>query len=144
MKYQITHTCGHDEQVELFGKGTDRQSKIAWMEQQDCRACRNGAANVAATKANEANEAAGLPTLTGSEKQVSWAETVRTNQLAMVVRELDNVAAAMARQGKSEAQIATDRAPIDAMVAKVQAQTSAAWWIDHRSDSLQTLLKAAQ
>lgn len=141
MKYQITHTCGHDEQVELFGKGTERTRKITWMESQDCRACRNDAANVAATKANEQ---AGLPSLMGSEKQVSWAETIRATQLAMIARELSNVAEAMVRQGKTEAQIAADRAPIDAMVAKVQTQTSAAWWIDHRSDSLQTLLKAAQ
>lgn len=141
MKYSITHTCGHDEQVELFGKGTERQKKIAWMEQQDCRACRNGATNAAATTSNAA---AGLPTLTGSEKQISWAETVRAAQLAMVARELNNVAEAMARQGKTPEQIVGAYAPIDVMVVKVQAQTSAAWWIDHRSDSLQTLLKAAQ
>ena len=141
MKYPITHTCGHEETVELFGKGTDRQRKIAWMEQQNCQECRKAAAIATAVSTNAS---AGLPVLVGSDKQIAWAETIRANQLAMVTRELTSVAEAMARQGKTEAQIATDRAPIDAMVTKVQSQTSAAWWIDHRSDNLQTLLKAAQ
>ena len=32
MKYTVTFSCGHTEEVELFGKGSDRERKIAWYE----------------------------------------------------------------------------------------------------------------
>ena len=32
MKYNITFSCGHTGEVTLYGKGKDREAKIAWYE----------------------------------------------------------------------------------------------------------------
>ncbi len=38
-QYTINHACGHSRVVQLFGKGSDRERKIEWMESQDCPQC---------------------------------------------------------------------------------------------------------
>ena len=38
-KYTVTRNCGHTEQVELYGKMSDRDRKIEWMEKGECRDC---------------------------------------------------------------------------------------------------------
>lgn len=44
MKYDVTFKCGHEEEVELFGKYEDRRKRIAWYEQEcDCSKCREKA-----------------------------------------------------------------------------------------------------
>lgn len=73
-KYTITHTCGHEHEYQLFGKSRERDRKIAWLEKQECPACRRKAEEEAAKKATEGME---LPELEGTEKQVKWANTIR-------------------------------------------------------------------
>ena len=33
-KYDVTYSCGHTGTVDLFGKNTERERKIAWMERE--------------------------------------------------------------------------------------------------------------
>lgn len=66
----VTYKCGHVAEVQLFGKMEDREKKIAWYATIDCPECQ------AEAKAEEA-KAAGLPELTGSEKQIAWALSIR-------------------------------------------------------------------
>lgn len=73
-KYTITHTCGCERTYNLIGKHTDRERKIAWLEQQQCPDCRRQAEDEAAKAATEGME---LPELEGSPKQVKWANTIR-------------------------------------------------------------------
>lgn len=40
MKYTITRACGHQETVELYGNGKEREWKLARMEDEDCADCR--------------------------------------------------------------------------------------------------------
>lgn len=40
MKCVVTHSCGHTESVELFGKSADRERRAAWLEAQPCAECR--------------------------------------------------------------------------------------------------------
>ncbi len=71
-KYTIKHQCGHVSEIQLFGKLEERDKKIKWLESQECFECK---------KINELKEAVlksdGLPTLSGSEKQVAWALVIR-------------------------------------------------------------------
>lgn len=30
--YDVTHACGHDERIELFGKTSERERRIEWAE----------------------------------------------------------------------------------------------------------------
>lgn len=38
-KYDVTYKCNHEGTVELFGKATDRMSKIEWMQENLCPSC---------------------------------------------------------------------------------------------------------
>lgn len=73
-KYEINHTCGHTETVQLFGKCSERERKIEWMERQECPECRR---KHEAEKAAKITEGMELPELTGSDKQVAWANSIR-------------------------------------------------------------------
>ena len=81
-KYTVTRACGHDEVVVLFGKGRDREWRLENVEPSKlCTECYQVELARQREKENqEAAEAAkemSLPELTGSEKQVTWAETLR-------------------------------------------------------------------
>lgn len=73
-KYEINHTCGHTSTVQLFGKCSERERKIEWMERQECPECRRKREAEEAAKITEGLE---LPELEGSEKQVAWANCIR-------------------------------------------------------------------
>jgi hypothetical protein len=38
-KYTITHSCGHSQTHELFGKTSDRERKIEWLKTTECADC---------------------------------------------------------------------------------------------------------
>ena len=75
--------CGKD--VPVVGRNrADADRLAAWHAKQghicaDCEAKHRAEENA---KAAEANAQAGLPALSGSDKQVSWAETIRATMLA--------------------------------------------------------------
>lgn len=86
--FTINHTCGHEAEVQLFGKVKDRESKADWMANNPCADCakaqkaakNEAAGQIATTQASEA----GLPVLEGSDKQVAWANTIRMERLAVL------------------------------------------------------------
>jgi len=61
-----------------------------------------------------------LPALTGSPKQITWAESIRANILPTLVRDLDQAT-----------EVARPKAELALRFA--QRQTASAWWIDHRA-----------
>lgn len=111
-KYTITHACGHTEDVNLFGKHADRERKIAYLESIDCRSCWDAAQ---AAKAHEA----GLPELSGSPKQIAWANGIRNRILA----EADSCINAH-----------PDWPNMDKWLTELKKETAARWWIDHRDE----------
>lgn len=116
--YNITCSCGHTDRVDLYGKGADRERKMAWLETEPCTKCRE-----AASKERQAKEAAEFTTqLKGSEKQVAWALDIRSNAM-------QSLKAACKPEVMPE-------------VAKtVESISSAAWWIDNRDDIIRAVLK---
>lgn len=107
----ITHACGHQEEIQVFGKRADRERKIAWLESQVCAECR-------AAEAAEASKAAGMAALTGSAKQIAWAEDLRSETM-------DAIAALKTRTDN-------EAAHKDRVIAYLGGITSAEWWIDNR------------
>ena len=107
MKTTVTHTCGHKEDIAVFGKRADREKKIAWLESQPCAECR----------AAEASKAAGMAALTGSPKQIAWAEDLRTESINAVQ--------------KIEARTETEAVHKDRLIKYLGSITSAAWWIEN-------------
>ncbi len=116
-KYTINHTCGHQVTVQLFGKYDERERRIQYLETLECEECRKAKANAAAEAAKELR---GLAELTGSEKQVAWANTIREG----AYKALDCLAP-FATNDKVKEVIADWK-------AKMDAQTEAKWWIDNR------------
>ena len=148
MKYDITCSCGHEITVDLFGKSADRERDVKYYEGRLCPECYKAAA---AKEAEASIKAAGdkyqLPELTGSEKQVSWAEAIR----AKVIEEYDKEAAkAEAQRAQLMAAGETDRADLidrnrqnvyDALMAMISRETTARYYIDNR-DELSSLQRA--
>lgn len=82
MKYTVNFSCGHTETVTLFGKVSERESKISYYETKGvCSACYRAerAARIADENAKAAAiaETLVLPELSDSVKQVAWATTIR-------------------------------------------------------------------
>jgi hypothetical protein len=112
-KYTVTHTCGHEHEYNLFGKHTERERKIEWLEKQDCPACRRKAEEEAAKAATEGVE---LPELEGSEKQVKWANTIRGTMI----------------EAARKNSVCADEVK-DKMISVVASVTSAKEFIDNRN-----------
>lgn len=124
-KYTVTYTCGHTDELTLFGSSRSREYAIQNAERGLCPACyeakiaadRAAATSVAAAEAAEQE----LPALEGTEKQVAWAVTIRQKFLAALDQWLaDNPV----REG-------VDPTPLIRAVQAVQAETSAHWWIEN-------------
>lgn len=124
--YTISYVCGHSGREQLYGPARNRERAIEWAERnKSCPDCyraeldrRRAAVLTAAQKAN-----ADLPTLAGSEKQVQWAEAIRS-----------------AARGPLALAVATCVAPdltrdeMAAFAARILRQTEAHYWIEHRDD----------
>lgn len=113
-KYIITHCCGHDETVTLFGSSKERQSRIEWLESQPCAECR----------AKDGNG------MTGSAKQIAWAVDIRNDMVNRIETKFKD---AMSTDGATEDQLALISANHDAMVKGIESIKDAKWFIDHRS-----------
>lgn len=118
-KYTINHICGHQVTVQLFGAYKDREKRIAYLETCECDECRKAKANAAAAAAKEER---GLPDLTGSEKQVAWANTIREGAF----KALDCLKPFTANEQAREM--------VESWRTRMTSENSAKWWIDNRFD----------
>ena len=112
MKYDITHSCGCVETVELFGKAADRERRIARMEAEPCAACRAKGSG-----------------LEGTPKQCAWAIDIRSDMRRTVEGMRDEC-----RQKATDEQMAVIDANCDKVQRAIDAETSAKWFIEHRGD----------
>lgn len=106
-KYDITHACGHEETVELFGSHESRDSRIEKMEADLCPRCR---AERARKIISEGYNGIALPQISGSDKQVAWAVDIIVQSINNHMRSFD------------------PRAISDA----IGRHTDARYWIDHQ------------
>lgn len=127
MEHYITHACGHQQTHYLRGFAGAQDRKASWLAKTSCRSC-----YVADKRATEAAEAAanhfalgplGLPELVGSERQVTWATSIRALRLGTLVPDL----------------IAND-----AGERGWYRETDAKWWIDNRAVADAELLARAR
>lgn len=132
MKYDITHSCGCTETVDLLGTNShgERDRKAAKLEAEPCAKCRAAAAN----------EGSGMAELDGSDKQIAWASDIRRSMIAAV----EALGGQMcAEEGHTEEEYATVRANIGRAVSNLKAATSSRWFIDHRDDKPVKAFKSA-
>lgn len=148
-QYSITYSCGHTGTVNLIGPHRDRDRKIKWFEETGlCPEC--WAEKVAADKAEqlrkitELNSGAGLPALTGTERQVAWAEKIRYNTIKNVpewshqfIRSKSFTASQPFRE-ELECFVRdnwpTETKLTEAITEFLSGHSEASWWIDHVAD----------
>lgn len=141
-RYEIRHRCGHTTEQQIYGTDVrgERERTAARLARGLCPSCtaeqRAAEHAVATAAATEAAAAESLPALSGSQKQVAWAETIRRTVLDAMTTE-------------AAAVIAKDPTRIDVdLVTRYghQAfarQTDAAWWIDNGRGNWMTAVRAA-
>ena len=148
--YGVDYACGHSDRMQIYGPTRDRQRQADAEGRKDCPDCwraKQDARNAEAALAASADAAAsGLPELVGSPKQIAWAETIRQKMLA------DLAPLAAVRVGRRKEIAARGIAAIDdsrwsqidaatdEQLRSYRAQSAAKWWIDHRDDSLYSLM----
>ena len=81
-KYDVKFSCGHTETIQLVGKIKERERRIEWLENHGlCSECyeaeKKRQFEEQNKKAAEEAKEYGLPELSGTEKQVAWATTLR-------------------------------------------------------------------
>jgi hypothetical protein len=121
-KYNILRKCGHEEAVEIYGPVKDRDWKAAREAKKLCSACYRAEQ---IRKAQEASQAAGLPELTGTPKQVAWAEQIR----ARVIQDL----APLKEMLEKAVAAGNENAPTGLrIIDSVLGRTEAREWIETR------------
>lgn len=136
MKYTINPSCGHEFETQLYGKNSERERRIEWLERGVCPECYKAEQQAKRDKANAeaASKAAdnNRPELTGSEKQVAWATTLRENAILIMeehIESLESLAVAPGQEEMAKRLFDGGRKFIADMVAK---NTEARYWIDNR------------
>lgn len=76
-KVSVTYSCGHQDRVYIHGPSKDREWKKRRIEMQMCPECFQKHVQDKNKESEALAAELGLPQLEGSEKQVSWANTIR-------------------------------------------------------------------
>ena len=128
MKYDITYSCGHTGTVELYGKTSERESKIRWYETTAvCPECYKKQQEETAKTITKYD----LPELGGSEKQVAWAKKLMESAITVLETEGRKTAE---EQAPTEAAKSQAHKAIDAHIARIRSAKHAADIIDTFKD----------
>lgn len=143
-KYEITFSCGHTETIQLVGKISERERKIEYFKNHGlCSECleaeRKRQFEEQNRKAAEEAKELGLPELTGTEKQVAWANTLRKQWIEKVESEIRTWITDDESRDE-EVRKALKRFVEEHLIKKIDAR----WWIDNRNTSIYRFLEEAE
>jgi hypothetical protein len=144
-KYTITHSCGHQAIVRLFGPGRQRDYAISREEQRECEECyrtRIDAERQQATaKATAKAAGLGLAELSGSPKQIAWAVRERDALLLKAAGELAAIRTEYAALPADKAAASAGRMErMERAYRLLECQAKASYWIDRRGWDGQRLI----
>lgn len=143
-QYTITHACEHQQTHVLYGKIEDRHRKLDRWKEGVCTTCyRESLSKRAIFLATQL----GLPALTGSTKQIAWAESLRGTRVDDI-REFVNTAIkgslhdvrGLRMKPPPQAQQRVCDNAINALVNLLRDKVSSSWWIDTRDRRVACLL----
>lgn len=127
-KYQITHSCGHTVEHDICGPTRNRQGMADWLADRLCPDCYRAEITAERERRNasaaETNRGNGLPELTGTPKQVAWAESIRAAAYPTLAEMQQKITSDWSGPGGEEAL---------GIVNHATGQSSARWWIDHHA-----------
>lgn len=139
--YEGIYSCGHDGRVNVIGPGKDRQWKIDREFSGLCPECykkeqaeKRANANAEAAKKSAEME---LPELTGTEKQIAWANTLRVSFIERINKIINEISDEDAKRGvlirnSSEKIVVKIDMIRDSLYHALQSKTDAKFWIDSR------------
>lgn len=124
--YEIRRACGHVDEVQIHGSNTRGQHgwRAEQLAEDNCFACKAAGREALNARAAEVATAAGWADLTGSTRQIAWAQTIRGDLVAKLAAEI---------AGSAPAPVAD--AVTDLYLRVLLRQTDASWWIDNRTTS---------
>ena len=134
-QYHITHTCGHDETVQIYGTNVhgERERKAQWLESKPCRDCER--------EALREENLGGAAELTGSDRQVAWANDLRAKAIAEAKQLLAKLAADTKVPQETRDML---RANGENAIKAMLAETSAKEIIEHRDNLVRHYNAVAQ
>lgn len=147
--------CPCGESVQIHGRNRSEADRfVKWHEAEGhlCPTCEDARRTADNAVAAEANKAAGLPELIGSEKQVAWAEMIRSKMQPEILTNARRCHDSLARIAARD--YPADRPPADVNRALaeinrnllgvdiIRAQCRASWWIDNQVNTFAGLLAA--
>ncbi|MBW2149990.1 MAG: hypothetical protein JRI22_23650 [Deltaproteobacteria bacterium] len=121
-KTTIKMACGHEEEHHISGYYDSRRYRTERM----CRDCWR-------RELARANRERILPSLTGTPKQIAWAESIR----AKMIPEMEKLICLLFRG-------TWNMMSGSAILQQVREQTSAGWWIENRHNTLLALRDIAK
>lgn len=149
-KYKTTYHCEHTDRVLICGKPDDRQRETARQAQNLCPDCRKRKQEEDERAAAAESAALGMPTLTGSPKQIAWATDARLSfhklVTAAIATDERKIAAIAARTSRPIENVRAVYTAVGEMLRAdwewgIAHQTDAGWWIARRQQSPLTVLR---
>ena len=128
--YTIKQACGHTTDHQIVGPEKGRETQAARIRNSDCPACYRAKQAAVGAKL-EAELDLDLKPLTGSAKQVAWANTIRAQKITLIKAFAEQHGVA----GKPE---------FAAIMSKMAAIQPASWWIDMRDSSDVGIIQAME
>lgn len=143
--YNFTFSCGHEDSIQLFGKEKERQRKIEYFKEFGiCKKCYREKIEQyraeALSKAIENAKIKSLPELKGSEKQITWALTIRDVFLEDIEKYSNEWEQAVVKLGASEEQIKIGKEEFDIVKNFFINKTHSAFWIDNRDNEVPIMI----
>lgn len=127
-KYTITCSCGHEIVTNIAGKVADRESKAEYLAKGVCPECyakaKNEEAKARTEQLKEQAKGMNLPELTGSEKQISWASSIRLQ----FVNTCEDLFSKAPNERKEQV-----RKVLDLYKSEMIQNTESRFWIDKRN-----------
>lgn len=135
MRYYGTFSCGHDGSINIFGPGKERQWRVERRFSGLCPDCYKKMLEQEREQkdrdSEKESEEMDLPKLTGSEKQIKWATTIR---LGFVKKAYE-----MFKPNSDSKEMIE---MLDALEYGIMCHTDARYWIDHRDESARQISMA--
>ncbi len=143
--YYGTYSCGHEGRTNIVGPEKNRQQKADWIFSRLCPECHKKEKQAELQRrmidAEEKSKNMDLPTLTGTEKQIAWANTLRVkiiekieNSIAKTDESKLNNFLFCRRDGSKEIISTTKGEMMCALDYAVKKYTDARFWIDNRDN----------
>lgn len=131
MKIKVTMKCGHEETKDIYGSTKEREKKIWYFENCcSCDACIKKVHEEANAKAVEELKELALTELEGSEKQIAWANTIRSTMMKDIENELNKYENASNYDIKK------------IVLTFINMKKSACWFIDNRDSYILNIIRS--